>query len=319
VHPQHWPEDLDYAGKRVVVIGSGATAVTLVPAMTHSAAHVTMLQRSPTYIASLPGSDPIAAALRRRLPPRAVFGIVRWKNVLMQGLSYQFARRRPEKMKAFLRSGLEKALPSGYDIDTHFTPSYNPWDQRLCVVPDGDLFREISRGRASVVTDQIETFTETGIRLRSGEHLEADVIVTATGLNMLLFGGLRLTVDGEDVELPSTLAYKGIMLSGIPNFAYAMGYTNASWTLKVDLTYEYLWRLIRYMDSAGYRSCAPRRNDASVTEQPFLDFAAGYVLRSIDDLPKQGSKAPWRLRMNYVLDLLTLRFGRLKDGTLEFS
>ncbi len=319
VHPQHWPEDLDYAGKRVVVVGSGATAVTLVPALAEQASHVTMLQRSPTYIASLPGSDPIAAKLRQRLSPTATFSIVRWKNVLLQNLSYQFARRRPEKMKAFLRSGLEKELPAGYDIDTHFTPTYDPWDQRLCVVPDGDLFREISRGRASVVTDHIDTFTETGIRLRSGEELEADVIVTATGLNMLLFGGLRLSVDGEDVDLPSTLAYKGVMLSGVPNFAFAMGYTNASWTLKVDLTYEYLWRLIRHMDSAGLRAVVPQRNDASVTEQPFLDFAAGYVLRSIDDLPKQGSKAPWRLRMNYALDLITLRFGRLRDGTLEFS
>ena len=319
VHPQHWPEDLDYAGKRVVVIGSGATAVTLVPAMAAQAAHVTMLQRSPTYIVARPAEDRLANALRRHLPARAAYPIVRWKNVALQSLSYQLSRRRPEKMKELLRSGLEKQLPPDYDIDTHFSPRYNPWDQRLCLVPDGDLFVELSRGRASIVTDTIETFTETGIKLSSGEELEADVIVTATGLNMLLFGGLQVAVDGEDIALPTTMAYKGIMLSGIPNFAFAMGYTNASWTLKVDLTYEYIWRLLHYMDEHGYRQCVPRRNDASLTEQPFLDFAAGYVLRSINDLPKQGPKAPWRLRMNYALDLVALRFGRIVDGTMEFS
>jgi cation diffusion facilitator CzcD-associated flavoprotein CzcO len=221
-------------------------------------------------------------------------------------------------MKALLRSGLEKHLPAGYDIDTHFTPRYNPWDQRLCLVPDGDLFTEISRGRAEVVTDTIETFTETGIRLSSGRELPADVVVTATGLNLRLFGGMSVRVDGEQIALPTTMAYKGMMLSGLPNFAFAMGYTNASWTLKVDLTYEFMWRLFRYMDGHGYSSCVPEKKDSSLTEQPFLDFAAGYVLRSVGDLPKQGPKAPWRLRMNYALDLLTLRFGRVEDGVLSF-
>ena len=319
VHPQHWPEDLDYAGKRVVVIGSGATAVTLVPAMAAEAASVTMLQRSPTYITALPAEDPFAAALRKRLPTRMVYPLVRWKNVALQSLSYQFARRRPEKMKEMLRSGIEKQLPAGYDIDRHFTPRYNPWDQRLCLVPDGDLFAEISSGRASVVTDTIDTFTETGIRLSSGTELPADVIITATGLNLQLFGGMSVVVDGEKIALPRTMAYKGLMLSGLPNFVFAMGYTNASWTLKVDLTYEYMWRLFRYMDEHGYTACAPRKTDASLSEQPFLDFAAGYVLRSVDELPKQGPSAPWRLRQNYTLDLLTLRFGRLLDGTMEFS
>jgi monooxygenase len=318
VHPQHWPEDLDYSGKRVVVIGSGATAVTLVPAMAPDAASVTMLQRSPTYITALPSEDPIAAALRKRLPVRMVYPIVRWKNVALQSLSYQFARRRPEKMKAFLRSGIEKQLPAGYDIDTHFAPRYNPWDQRLCLVPDGDLFTEISRGRAEIVTDTIETFIETGIRLTSGRELPADVIVTATGLNLQLFAGMSVIVDGEKVALPSTMAYKGMMLSGLPNFAFAMGYTNASWTLKVDLTYEFTWRLMRYMDEHGYTSCVPEKKDSSLAEQPFLDFAAGYVLRSVADLPKQGPSAPWRLRMNYLLDLLTLRFGRVDDGVMSF-
>lgn len=318
VHPQHWPENLDYSGKRVVVIGSGATAVTLVPAMAADAASVTMLQRSPTYITALPSQDPIAAALRKRLPNRTVFGIVRWKNVLLQSLSYQFARRRPEKMKALLRSGLEKHLPADYDVDTHFTPRYNPWDQRLCLVPDGDLFAEISRGRAEVVTDTIETFTETGVRLASGRELQADVIITATGLNLQFLGGMSVLVDGEKIALPSTMAYKGMMLSGLPNFAFAMGYTNASWTLKVDLVYEFVWRLLRHMDQHGYVACVPERKDESLAEEPFLDFAAGYVLRSLDELPKQGPRAPWRLRMNYLVDLLTLRFSKVEDGVLSF-
>jgi cation diffusion facilitator CzcD-associated flavoprotein CzcO len=300
------------------VIGSGATAVTLVPAMAGDAASVTMLQRSPTYIVSLPGQDPLATALRKRLPSRFVFPLVRWKNILLQSLSFQFARRRPEKMKELLRSGVEKHLPAGYDVDTHFTPRYNPWDQRLCLVPDGDLFSAISRGRAEIVTDTIDTITETGIRLTSGRELPADIIVTATGLNLQFLGGMSVVVDGEKVALPSTVAYKGIMLSGLPNFAFAMGYTNASWTLKVDLTYEFVWRLLRHMDEHGYVACVPEKKDDSMDEQPFLDFAAGYVLRSLQDLPKQGPAAPWRLRMNYLLDLLTLRFGKVEDGVLAF-
>jgi monooxygenase len=318
VHPQHWPEDLDYDGKRVVVIGSGATAVTLVPALAARAAHVTMLQRSPTYVVSMPAEDRIANALRRRLPARVAHPLVRWKNVGLQSLSYQFARRRPEKMKALLRSGIEKRLPADFDVDTHFTPRYNPWDQRLCLVPDGDLFVELSRGRASIVTDTIDSFTENGIRLASGGELEADLVVTATGLNLRLFGGMQVEVDGGLIDLATTMVYKGSMLSGIPNFAFAMGYTNASWTLKVDLTYGYMWRLLRHLDKHGYRWCVPRA-EAGLSEQPFLDFAAGYVLRSLDTLPKQGAAAPWRLRMNYAMDLVTLRFGRLLDGTMEFG
>jgi cation diffusion facilitator CzcD-associated flavoprotein CzcO len=236
----------------------------------------------------------------------------------LQTASYQLSRRRPERMKKMLRSGLEKHLPADYDIDTHFTPRYNPWDQRLCLVPDGDLFAALSEGRASIVTNTIEEFTERGVRLTSGEELEADIIITATGLNLLMLGGMRLGVDGEDVAVPRTLVYKGIMLSGVPNFALAIGYTNASWTLKVDLTYDYLWRLFRFLRDRGYRSCVPERNGLALTERPFLDFAAGYVLRSLDQLPKQGP-TPWRLRMNYFLDLMTLRFGRIDDGTLRFS
>lgn len=319
VHPQRWPEDLDYAGKRVVIIGSGATAVTLVPAMARTAAHVTMLQRSPSYITSLPSVDPIADKLRRVLSDRMVSSVVRWKNVLVQLGIYQLSRRRPAMIKRALRRLLERQLPAGYDIDRHFTPRYDPWDQRLCLVPDGDLFKAIRAGRASVVTDHIETFTEHGVRLRSGEELAADVIVTATGLNLLMLGGIRLSVDGDPVHVPDRKTYKGMMLEGVPNFAFAIGYTNASWTLKADLTGEYLCRLLRHMDAHGHRQCVPRNDDPAVTERPLLDFAAGYVQRSIDILPRQGSKAPWRLWMNYPADVLALRFGSITDKAMKFS
>ena len=319
VHPQHWPEDLDYAGKRVVVIGSGATAVTLVPAMAESAAQVTMLQRSPTYIASLPAEDPLAAALRRFLPDRFVYPAVRWKNVLVQTLFYQLSRRRPEVVKRFVRKGVEAALPPGYDVDTHFKPRYDPWDQRMCLVPNGDLFRALREGSASVVTDTIASFDETGIELDSGARLEADVIVTATGLNLLFLGGMELVVDGRPVELPKTMTYKGMMLSGVPNCAFTVGYTNASWTLKADLTSEYVCRLLAHMDAHGYDKSVPEVTDPSVEEAPLLDFTSGYVLRSLDQFPKQGSKAPWKLRQNYVLDRRAIRNGPLEDGAMRFS
>ncbi|HEY5815871.1 MAG TPA: NAD(P)/FAD-dependent oxidoreductase [Solirubrobacterales bacterium] len=318
VHPQHWPEDLDYAGKRVVVIGSGATAVTLVPAMAEQAAHVTMLQRSPTYIASLPAQDRIANWLRRRLPDRVAYSIVRWKNVLIQTAFYQLSRRRPQAVKRFIRRGVERALPAGYDVDKHFTPRYDPWDQRMCLVPDGDLFEAISSGEASVVTDRIASFTERGIELESGEELEADAIVTATGLNLLFLGGMTLAVDGEPVDVPSKMTYKGMMLSGVPNMAFTVGYTNASWTLKADLTSEYVCRLLRHMDAHGRRRCVPEV-DPSVTEQPLLDFTSGYVQRSLDQFPKQGSREPWKLRQNYVFDIRTIRRGPVEDGAMRFS
>jgi monooxygenase len=319
VHPQHWPEDLDYAGKRVVVIGSGATAVTLVPAMAGEAAHVTMLQRSPTYIASLPAEDPLAGALRRVLPDRAVYPIVRWKNILLQTGFYQLSRRRPQAVKRMIRRGVERALPPGYDIERHFKPRYNPWDQRMCLVPNGDLFMAIRDGSASVVTDTIESFTENGIRLDSGEQLEADVIVTATGLNLLFLGGMELVVDGCAVDVPRTMTYKGMMLSGVPNFAFTVGYTNASWTLKADLTSEYVCRLLAHMDEHGYSKSVPEITDPTVTEAPLLDFTSGYVLRSIDQFPKQGSKEPWKLRQNYVFDLRSIRRGPIDDGAMQFS
>jgi cation diffusion facilitator CzcD-associated flavoprotein CzcO len=319
VHPQHWSEDVDYEGKRAVVIGSGATAVTLVPAMAARAEHVTMLQRSPSYVISLPAEDPIANLLRRVLPARWAYGLVRWKNVLLTMLSFQLSRRRPGIVKALLRRGQEKRLPADFDIDKHFNPKYGPWDQRLCLVPDGDLFEALSSGRASIVTDQIETFTENGLRLASGDELDADLIVTATGLNMLVFGGMEIAVDGEEVEIPRTMTYKGMMLSGVPNLALAFGYTNASWTLKCDLTCEYVCRLLNHMAAHGYRQCTPRNRDPSIAEEPFIDLSSGYVKRSIEKFPKQGSRAPWRLYQNYALDIVSLRFGSLADEAMEFS
>jgi monooxygenase len=320
VHPQHWPEELDYKGKRVVVIGSGATGVTLVPAMAKEGAeHVTMLQRSPTYIIALPGEDPIARAVRRVLPPKAAYAVVRWKNVVLTMASYQLSRRRPGLMRKLIRKGVASQLPAGYDVGRHFNPDYNPWDQRLCIVPNGDLFEAIREGSASVVTDRIETFTEQGLKLVSGAELEADVVVTATGLNLLALGGVELTVDEQRVELPETMGYKGMMLSGVPNCAFALGYTNASWTLKCDLTCEYVCRLLNHMDAHGYSQCAPRNRDSSVQALPFIDFSSGYVQRAIDKFPKQGSRAPWRLRQNYPRDLLELRFSTVVDEAMEFS
>jgi monooxygenase len=319
VHPQQWTDDIDYAGKRVVVIGSGATAVTLVPAIAQTAAHVTMLQRSPSYVLSLPAEDPIAKILRRVLSAKAAYPIVRWKNVLLTMLFFQLSRRRPELVKSRLRKQLEEQLPPGYAIDTHFKPSYAPWDQRLCLVPDGDLFEAIWDGRASVVTDHIDRFTETGLRLQSGAELEADLVVTATGLNLQAFGGMQIAVDGCDVDVSETMSYKGMMLSGVPNLAMAFGYTNASWTLKCDLTCGYVCRLLTHMDEHGYQQCTPQSRDGSVAAEPFIDFSSSYVLRAIDQFPKQGSRAPWRLYQNYALDIMSLKFGSIEDGTLQFG
>jgi len=319
IHPQHWPEGVDCAGERVVVIGSGATAVTLVPALARVAAHVTMLQRSPTYILSLPGADPVADVLRRVLPARAAYAIVRWKNVVISSLFYQLSRRAPSLVKSLIRRQVQRALPPGYDVDTHFKPSYDPWDQRVCLVPDGDLFTTIAAGGASVMTDTIETFTEHGLRLRSGRELEAEVIITATGLNLQLLGGMRLTVDGREVDPSQTVAYKGMMLSGVPNMAFTVGYTNASWTLKADLVASYLCRLLNHMDEHAYSRCMPLAPDPSLPTTPFMDLSSGYVTRSIALLPRQGAVAPWRLHMNYLLDLISLGRSPLQDEGIEFS
>ena len=317
VHPQHWPEDLDYAGKKVVVIGSGATAVTLVPAMAPTAEHVTMLQRSPSYILSRPGRDRLATALDR-LPTRVSYPAVRWANILLTVGSYQVARRWPDFMKGLIRKGVDAQVPDSVDVDLHFKPRYDPWDQRLCFVPDGDLFRALRKDQASIVTDTIETFTPKGIRLTSGRELEADLIVTATGLQLLAFGGLDLVVDGEPVDFSKTMAYKALMLSGVPNFAYTVGYTNASWTLKADLVSTYVVRLLQHLDRIGARSAVPVRQP-DVEEIPFMDFQSGYVLRALDRLPKQGDRAPWRLKQNYLTDLRTIKRGAIDDGVLAFD
>jgi cation diffusion facilitator CzcD-associated flavoprotein CzcO len=266
----------------------------------------------------MPGEDALANWLRGHLPDRVVYPVVRWKNVILQRISYVVSRRRPELMKKLLRRGVMKALPRGYDVDTHFKPTYNPWDQRLCLVPDADLFNVLGSGRAEIVTDRIKTFTEDGIELESGAKLDADVVVTATGLNLLFLGGAKLRVDGEEPDLRRAFTYKGMMLSDIPNFAFTLGYTNASWTLKADLTSEYVCRLLNHMDATGLRVCEPHVDDPSVTEEPLMDFNSGYVLRSLHELPKQGSKEPWKLRQNYPVDLRMLRHGPVEDGSMRF-
>ena len=319
VHPQKWTGDIDYANKRVVVIGSGATAVTIVPEMAKTAAHVTMLQRSPTYVISLPAEDFIANGLRRILPVKLAYLLTRWKNVLLGMLFFQLSRRRPAIIKKLIRNGVRKQLGPDYDIDTHFTPRYNPWDQRLCLVPNGDLFEAIKGGKVDVVTDQIDTFTPQGIALRSGKQLAADLIVTATGLNLQLLGGVQVSVDGRDVALAQTLNYKGMMFSDVPNLASSFGYTNASWTLKCDLTCEYVCRLLNHMQKHGYQQCMPRNVDPSVAAEPWIDFSSGYVQRSIHTLPKQGSKLPWKLHQNYAFDIMMLRYGSVEDGVMEFQ
>ncbi len=317
VHPQKWTDDVDYDDKTVVVIGSGATAVTLVPALAERAKHVTMLQRSPTYIVSVPGKDKIANFLRRIFPARAAYAVSRWKNIFRQVFFYTLARKSPSTMKSLISKGVEKEI--GEDLaDKHFKPDYQPWDQRLCLVPDSDLFHAISDGRASVVTDKIETFTETGLELESGQHLDADIIVTATGLVMKLLAGMELVVNGEPVDMSKKLTYKGMMYSDIPNAASAFGYTNASWTLKCDLTAQYVCRMLKYMDENGFVSATPRLNDPTIKPEPAVDFTSGYVMRALATLPQQGSKIPWRVHQNYIQDLRMIRYANLEDGTMEF-
>ncbi|MFK0104052.1 flavin-containing monooxygenase [Streptomyces sp. NPDC091217] len=319
VHPQHWPADLDHAGKRVLVIGSGATAVTLVPAMADTAAHVTMLQRTPTYILPLPRTDAIANTLRKYLGDERGHAWTRRKNVFQQNAVFRFCQRFPKAARQLIRWLNARELPAGYPVDEHFDPPYDPWDQRLCVVPDGDLFRAIRDGKASVVTERIATFTETGVSLRSGRRIEADVIVTATGLNVQALGGIALTVDGTAVHLPDTVAYKGLMLSGVPNLAYAIGYTNASWTLKIGLLCEHFCRLVAHMDAHDYDTCRPEVADTSMPTRPFLDFGAGYIQRVVDRLPRQGDRMPWLTSMNYHTDVKLLRADSLLDPELHFD
>jgi cation diffusion facilitator CzcD-associated flavoprotein CzcO len=319
IHPQHWPKDLDYRDKRVVVIGSGATAVTLVPAMAETAAHVTMLQRSPTYIVSLPSEDRIGRLIRWVLPERTAHRALRWRNVLLGIYFYQICRRTPRLAKWLLHRGVVKQLPPDFDAHTHFQPKYQPWDQRVCLVPDADLFQAICAGQVSVVTDQISHFTKHGIALKSGKELPADIIVTATGLKMLACGGVKLSVDGAPVEPGSAMTYKGVMLSHVPNCAMCVGYTTASWTLRADLSSAYVCRLLNHMDRHGYTKCVPCPNDPEIRSEPLLGLTSGYVQRGSAQFPKQGSKSPWVLRQNYVRDLMMMRYGAIDDGAMVFS
>ncbi|MCX6399157.1 MAG: NAD(P)/FAD-dependent oxidoreductase [Propionibacteriales bacterium] len=318
IHPQQWPEDLDYQGKRIVVIGSGATAVTLIPALANSGAgHVTMLQRTPTYIISQPTYDHLSAQMYKRLPTSVAKKLIRTRYLTSRIAFYEFCQARPTESRALLRKLLERQLPKDVDFDEHFRPPYDPWDQRLCAVPGGDLFKALRHHTVDIVTDHIDRFTPKGILLKSGKELEADIIVTATGLNLNLFGGATLGIDGTAVKPSDTMAYKGLMLSEIPNFAFIIGYTNASWTLKADLVCEYVVKVLQHMDRTGTRTVVPHR-DPSVAEEPFLDFEAGYVMRSIEAMPKQGSVYPWRLKMNYFKDVLVFR-KPVDDPALEFS
>ena len=319
VHPQFWPEGLDYAGQRVIIIGSGATAVTLLPEMAKTAAHVTMLQRSPTWMVARPSQDALANRMRRWLPAKAAYALTRWKRILLGMYFYGLCRRKPEKVKSLLLGGVRAYLGPEADIDKHFTPRYRPWDQRLCLLPDGDFFRALRGGKASVVTDEIEQFSETGLKLKSGAELPADLVVTATGLELQVLGGVQLSVDGRPVDLARTVSYKAMMYSGVPNLASSMGYTNASWTLKCDLTCEYVCRLLNHMRKTGLRQCTPTLHDASMPLEPWSDFSSGYIQRAAHLFPKRGTVAPWKLKQNYIHDLLTLRHGRVDDGAMRFS
>ncbi len=319
-HPQHWPEDLDHSGQRVVVIGSGATAITLVPSLAISAAHVTMLQRSPTYIASLPGTNPITRVIRRLLPRRWQGTALRWTNALSTQVFFKLSRRWPRAVARVLIEGVRRELPPDVDVATHFTPRYDPWDQRLCVVPDGDLFAAIAKGRASVVTDRIDTFTPTGLRLESGRELDADIIVPATGLELLFLGGVALSVDGEPVDPAGRLTYKGLMLEGVPNMAMAVGYTNASWTLKSDLTSEYVARLLNHMRRTGAMQCMAVNRDPFMATAPLLGLSSGYITRTQDRFPRQGARFPWQMHQDWVADRRVMRRGGVADdGALVFS
>ena len=318
IHPQLWPDNFDYSGKRVVVIGSGATAVTLVPAMTDKAAHVTMLQRSPTYVVSLPAGDPISDFLRRFLPQTWVYRLARTRNVAMQMLFYALAKAWPSLVRKLLLGQARRELGADFDM-RHFSPHYKPWDERVCVVPNGDLFKVLRAGKASVVTEHIDGFTAKGIRLKTGEELPADVIISATGLELQLFGGMQVSVDGAPFDAAKSMGYRGIMLRDLPNAAVVLGYTNASWTLKADLSSEYFCRLINHMDATGMRQCTPRDTTREVKNAPFLDLSSGYIKRAAGKIPSQGDRAPWKLYQNYLLDLALLRFGKLEDGYLEFS
>ena len=317
IHPQFWPQELDYTGKRVVVVGSGGTAVTLVPTLAEKAAHVTMVQRSPTYIMKLPNRNGLYISLQKWLPGRTAYRLTRWRNLALAMGLFGYSRAFPESMKRLLMKGAAKELPEGYPVQKHFNPTYNPWDQRLCVIPDGDLFQAIKKGRAEVVTGEISHFEQDGIAMADGTRLKADIIVTATGLKVKLLGGARITLGGKPLDTHEVLVYKGMMMSGVPNFALAFGYTNNSWTLKTDLTANLVCRILNYMDRQGYQVVVPEV-PADIQEEEFLPLDSGYMKRAKHILPKNGSKRPWRVYQNYFMDMLLTRFGRVRDRHLKF-
>ena len=318
IHPQKWDTNFDYTGKRVIVIGSGATAVTMIPAMAEKAGHVTMLQRSPTYIVARPSESEVAKKFTKYLPDGIAYRLTRWIAIVMSIFYFNLSRSKPEQVATEMINGVRELLGPDYDVEKHFTPKYNPWDQRVCLVPDADLFKVIKAGKVSVVTDNIDSFTKTGIQLKSGESLEADVIVTATGLKMKIMNNVNITVDGQPVKIGDTLSYKGLMYSNIPNLFSSFGYTNASWTLKAELICEYVVRLLKHMDRHGYNKAMPRL-DQSVETEAFFDFTSGYVQRAAEHVPKQGTHKPWKLYQNYIKDLFVMRYGRLNDGVMHFK
>lgn len=319
IHPQKWPKNLDYKNKKVVVIGSGATAVTIIPTMAEEAAHVTMLQRSPTYFLSAPDEDPVGNFLRKIISSKLTYKLVRWKNIRFQWWFFQKCRKFPKKVKEFLITQVREALGPNYDIETHFTPKYNPWEQRMCLVPNGDFFNAINAGKASVITDHIDRFTKKGIKLKSGGEVEADLIVTATGLNLEVCNGIKLEVDNNEVDISKTMTYKGMMFSDVPNLVATFGYTNASWTLRADLTSEYVCRLLNFMDKKGYANCCPRTAEHVEQDGDWLDFTSGYVKRSMHKFPKQGSRDPWRNTQNFPKDVLAIRWGNIDNKELKFT
>ena len=319
IHPQKWPKNLDYKNKKVVVIGSGATAVTIIPTMAEEAAHVTMLQRSPTYFLSAPDEDPVGNFLRKFISSKLTYKLVRWKNIRFQWWFFQKCRKFPKKVKEFLIKQVREELGPNYDIETHFTPKYNPWEQRMCLVPNGDFFNAINAGKASVITDHIDRFTKKGIKLKSGGEIEADLIVTATGLNLEVCNGIKLEVDNNEVDISKTMTYQGMMFSDVPNLVATFGYTNASWTLRADLTSEYVCRLLNFMDKKGYANCCPRTAEHVEPDGDWLDFTSGYVKRSMHKFPKQGSRDPWRNTQNFPKDVLAIRWGNIDNKELKFT
>jgi cation diffusion facilitator CzcD-associated flavoprotein CzcO len=318
IHPQFWDESLNYDNKNIIVIGSGATAVTLVPALAKRAKHVHMLQRSPSYILSRPEEDVINTRLKKVLPAKLAYFLTRWKNILLTSFFFFMSRKYPERTKTRVIEMVKEELGEEYDVEKHFTPSYKPWDQRMCLVPDGDLFNALKDKSATVVTDHIEKFTNEGILLKSGTELKADIIISATGIELNVLNDIKVCIDGRDIEPHNRLSYKGMMLGGVPNLAFSFGYVNASWTLRADLTCEYVCRLLNQMDKQKVTTCMPQEDPTAVSDDEYIDFTSGYVQRALDRLPKQGNKSPWRNYQNYLIDIFYVRIFSIKDSTIRF-